>query len=152
PGGKNRFAKRLSIDPTLSRRGEAWNNLHPDIRERVLQLLDGGVGQALERAIVDSLAEVDGVQEGRIKIGLMTGFLLSALIDADRTDTANFENPASKDLRNRGQYTSWDSLIDRLETRLAQLSSDRPIDELRREVSENCKRAALQSRGLYRLT
>lgn len=152
PGGENRFAKRLSKDPTLTRRGEAWNNLRPDIRERVLNLIDAGVGQALQRAIVTSLAETDGERERRIKIGLMTRFLLSALVDADRTDTANFEKPASKDLRNRGQYPAWDSLIDRLEARLAQLRSDRPIDELRREVSENCKRAGLQSRGLYRLT
>lgn len=152
PRGENLFARRLAKDPVATRRHEAWANLHPDIRDRIEHLVSAGVGKAVQGAIGKSLSQSDGEKERRLKIGMMTRFLFSALIDADRLDTASFENPHSQHLRNQGRYVSWDMLIDALEERLRRFSADRPIDQLRREISENCRRVGMKERGIYRLT
>jgi len=78
--------------------------------------------------------------------------LFSCLIDADRTDSADFGEPEKRQLRQRGKYPAWSVLIARLEAKLASFEHRSPMDELRREISEKCREMARQERGLYRLT
>jgi CRISPR-associated endonuclease/helicase Cas3 len=74
------------------------------------------------------------------------------LIDADRTDTADFANGAAAALRQHGRYTEWGVLADLLERKLTGFSSDSPIDRLRGQVSESCLSASVRPRGTYLLT
>lgn len=153
PSGENRLAKRLTKDLADTRKDEAWKNLDPSIRTRVVTLLRSGVEESLLSTFRSSIdKQRDGDPEIRFKLGLLIRFLLSALIDADRLDTADFENPGSGVLRNYGRYVSWDTLIDSLEERLREFSEDRPIDSLRRAVSEDCMCMGMKERGIYRLT
>lgn len=152
PGGENRLAKRLTKDPADTRKNEAWDNLDPSIRARIVTLLQSDVGEALRSFIRSSIETQDGDPEIRFKLGLLTRFLFSVLIDADRLDTADFENPKGEVLRNYGQYVPWDKLIDLLEHKLQLFPNDKPIDLLRRTVSEHCKSMGVKKRGIYRLT
>lgn len=152
PSGENRLAKRLAKDAAATRKDESWRSIDATLRERILSLIESGVENSLVSAIRSSIDPLDGDPEMRLKIGLMTRFLFSALIDADRLDTADFEYPEGHRLRNQGQYPSWDRLIDSLEAHLRQFQGDKPIDRLRRDVSENCRRTGQKDRGIYRLT
>lgn len=153
PSGENRLHKRLTKDPVETRKAEAWENLDPYIRNRIVTLLNSGITESISEVFKSSLEPGrDCDTEIRFKLGLLARFLLSVLIDADRLDTADFENPGGRGLRNYGRYLSWDILIDRLEHRLSQFPNDKPIDVLRREISDNCRRMALTDRGIYRLT
>lgn len=84
--------------------------------------------------------------------GLLVRMLFSCLIDADRIDTADFEHPGRARQRLRGSYTSWETLITRLEAHLAGFTPTQPIDALRQDISRHCLEAATRDKGIYTLT
>lgn len=86
------------------------------------------------------------------QMGLAVRLLFSCLIDADRIDTADFENKRTQRFRPLGDYTSWPILIQRLEQHLNSLTPRRPIDALRNQISEHCLNAAQRGAGIYTLT
>lgn len=88
----------------------------------------------------------------RFVSGLLLRTLFSCLIDADRTDTADFENPFKAALRGSKSDADWDSLIDRLESRLRDFDDSSPVNDVRRRISEECHRAAERHQGVFTLT
>jgi CRISPR-associated endonuclease/helicase Cas3 len=85
--------------------------------------------------------------------GFWTRFLFSCLIDADRINSADFENPHQAARRNKP--VSWDIAIDRLEFFLSEQQSKTDnlvINAIRRNISENCKNRSQESQGIYTLT
>lgn len=90
---------------------------------------------------------------GFFNLGFFTRFLFSCLIDADRLNSAEFEEPARLEERktNSGPV-NWGLAIARLENHLAGLAVRNYVDELRREISDNCKKNASKPQGIYTLT
>lgn len=86
------------------------------------------------------------------QLGLLVRSLFSCLIDADRIDTADFEHPGLARRRLRGNYESWDVLIQRLETHLSAFTLRHPIDALRQDISHHCLEGAAREKGIYTLT
>jgi len=82
----------------------------------------------------------------------LTRFLFSALLDADRLDTADFENETAARFRSRGKRPDWDQLRDRLEAHLAGFSGTPAIHATRAAVSEACRKAASSPERLMILT
>src|SRR5690606_14916413 len=66
--------------------------------------------------------------------------------------TADFEHKRIRKFRPQGDYVPWSVLAERLEQYLNTLQSIRPIDSLRREISQHCLDAASRSGGVYTLT
>ncbi len=87
------------------------------------------------------------------QLGFLTRFLFSCLIDADRLNSAEFEEPSRLEARikRKGQQ-SWDLAIDRLETKLASFELKNPIDKIRCDISKSCLDRAVQKTGIYTLT
>lgn len=86
-------------------------------------------------------------------LGFFTRFLFSCLIDADRLNSAEFEDPKRLEERTENSKpVQWEIAIDRLESHLSGLAVRNYVDELRREISDNCKSNAVKSSGLYTLT
>jgi CRISPR-associated endonuclease/helicase Cas3 len=88
----------------------------------------------------------------QFQLGLLARFLFSALIDADRQDTADSEKPRAARHRQQGVYCSWDILIERLENKYKTFEIKNRVDEIRKEVSEHCLLAATRPKGLFTLT
>ncbi len=88
----------------------------------------------------------------QFQTGLLVRFLFSCLIDADRTDTADFEKPKEAAFRPRGQYSNWEELVKRFESYLATFTPRHPIDKLRSEISNHCLSASAYKKGVYTLT
>lgn len=83
---------------------------------------------------------------------MLSRVLLSALIDADRRDTAEFmqnmQTPATpEDLR-----PIWAERLRVMEHRLACLPQERPVDAVRRQISDQCRTFGEKPRGIYRLS
>jgi len=86
-------------------------------------------------------------------LGFFTRFLFSCLVDADRLNSAEFETPSRKQQRlSRQAWLNWDTAIDRFESHLGQFEQTKPIDEIRRQISDNCKQRANDPQGIYSLT
>lgn len=87
-------------------------------------------------------------------LGFIQRFIFSALLDADWSDTASFMNhlPLPSFPSDDTRLATWNLLCDRMEQFTDSLKAERPIDILRREISDQCLVAA-QGRpaGIYRL-
>ncbi|MFT4301578.1 MAG: CRISPR-associated helicase Cas3' [Desulfovibrio sp.] len=86
------------------------------------------------------------------QLGLLVRFLFSSLIDADRTDSADFEDPNVAAIRAGRPCRSWDVLVQRLEADLAQKSQQHAIDRIRGDISAHCARRAQDAPGIFSLT
>lgn len=84
-------------------------------------------------------------------VGFWARFLFSCLIDADRINSADFENPHFIEKRRRGAV-DWKIAIDRVEKFLSQLKRNGPIDDIRQKISNNCKVKSQKEQGIYTLT
>lgn len=88
----------------------------------------------------------------QFNLGLLVRFLFSALIDADRLNSAESEKPQIKRYRQQGNYKQWSVLIGRLENKYRTFETKNRVDEIRKEVSEHCLLAAERANGLFTLT
>lgn len=118
-------------------------------RPELLAELRGLIGNIIAKNRVPYKGKQRNAQQ---QIGLAVRFLFSCLIDADRIDTADFEHKRVKQYRPNGDYAEWPVLIERLERKLAAMPPTRPIDHLRRDISQHCLDAASRSGGVYTLT
>ncbi len=85
------------------------------------------------------------------RMGFLTRFLFSCLIDADRISSADFEIPENVQYRSVSSM-DWQVAIFRLEKKLANFGSHNPIDKIRCEISEKCLEQANNSQGIYTFT
>ncbi len=85
------------------------------------------------------------------RLGFFTRFLFSCLIDADRIDSADFENPDIAKMRQKG-VIDWQTAIDRLENTLSNFKVKNRVDELRNKISCQCLKRACDPQSIYTLT
>lgn len=125
--------------------------------KELIDKLETLVSESLFKEALDKLGSVFNASQqeaGRLKmfrIGFLARFLFSCLIDADRIDSADFENPDNVDLRRR-RKVEWQIAIDRLEDKLSTLKVRNDIDRIRNNVSEECLKRACDEQGIYTLT
>jgi CRISPR-associated endonuclease/helicase Cas3 len=153
PDGLDDLTRRLNKADVDTHCTEVWQKIEPAIRERMDALsADPELGRELDAAFERiRLADGDKVIQP-FKRGLLLRVLFSCLIDADRTDTADFEKPIAARFRQHGEYVQWSDLIDRLERKLAEFPSEGSVNPLRRQISTHCRDAAGRPRGIYTLT
>ena len=84
--------------------------------------------------------------------GLLVRFLFSCLIDADRSDSANFEDPKWAEISASRPQLPWDKLVRRLENDLALKTPKHEIDYIRGEISAHCATRAMDRPGIFSLT
>ncbi|MBA4410460.1 MAG: CRISPR-associated helicase/endonuclease Cas3 [Odoribacter sp.] len=154
--GENDFTRRMGKADNKTHLVEALSKAEPEIIEKVKILLDdtecfGGVLQVLKKIAQTEKNETII----RFQSGLMIRMLYSCLIDADRLDTANFENPKYVKKRQNGKYINWELLIDRLEKKLKEFE-DKPgknkVDILRKLISDACFERSADNTGIFTLT
>lgn len=85
--------------------------------------------------------------------GLLARLLLSAVIEGDRRDTAMFmEDAVFPPTRSGGELEQlWSALLTRTEEKLNTLPKISPIDRARHTISDQCRQAAEQPGGVFRL-
>ncbi len=153
PDGEDTFGKRMQKAKEKTHLDEVRQVADDFVLSRANDLLNSpeltnGVRELIQR-IVHHEPQRAPLQQ---QIGLVVRFLFSCLIDADRIDTADFEEKRSREYRPNGAYVPWDVLSQRLEQHLAGMVPRRPIDILRRNISQECLDAASRENGIYTLT
>ena len=156
--GEDKFTARMNKALEKTHLDEMRRCADAQILERCMDLmrqpdLVAGLSAFIERIAQHGKAiPGTGPQVTLMQLGLLVRMLFSCLIDADRVDTANFEHQRVQRFRPAGRYADWTVLIARIESHLHALTSTRPIDSLRRDISEHCLRAATRPKGIYTLT
>ena len=155
--GEDAFTKRTSKADSRTHLNEAIDKADETILARARDLLARPEMLTAMQAMIGKIVRFAPNKDDKgivaqQQIGLLVRFLFSCLIDADRVDTADFENPKQARLRMRGRYTEWETLMARLENHLAGLLPKHPIDLLRQDISIHCLDGAARNKGLYTLT
>jgi CRISPR-associated endonuclease/helicase Cas3 len=153
PDGTDKFSRRMLKADSESHYNEARSRAERLVIERSRKLLDDPDLVSCVQQIILKLCQNDQNETiRRYMIGLLARFLFSCLIDADRTDTADFTKPSSANLRQHGRYEGWDTLANRLEHSLEEFPCKNNVDELRRQVASRCLDASDRSKGVFTLT
>jgi CRISPR-associated endonuclease/helicase Cas3 len=157
PDGNDNFAKRISKEDVKTHLSECLKNADKEILDVAKELLDGPFVQQMLSAIFKFIKKPNPQDifslEESFTLGVFTRFLFSCLIDADRINSAEFEEPERKILREKQQvYFDWDVPINRLDERLETFEVEHPIDEIRQNISDTCYNRAFDKQGIYSLT
>ena len=89
--------------------------------------------------------------EYSFQLGLLARLLLSALIEGDRRDTAEFMMGFDIEPMPENLNGLWENCLAHMEEKLSRFPRDTAISAARREISERCRRMAEEKPGLYRL-
>lgn len=158
PAEINVFKKRIEKTDDLSHLTECKQKAAAKILDKAKQLADTAIIPAMYKQLwrLDQPKQHEQVISNTIKqfyFGFWMRFLFSCLIDADRINSADFENPHQAAHRNK--TVSWDIAVNRLELFLSeqQLENDNlEINAIRRDISESCKNKSQGPQGIYKLT
>ncbi|NLN60450.1 MAG: CRISPR-associated endonuclease Cas3'' [Deltaproteobacteria bacterium] len=151
------YAKRLLKSDHKTHENECSENIDKYVLERINTILtDESFTKPFEeicRDIVRASPEKNPFSTvAQFQLGLLVRFLFSALIDADRQDTADSGKPKAAKHRQQGNYRSWNELVERLENKYKTFETKNRVDEIRKDVSEHCLHVAKCPRGLFTLT
>lgn len=166
PLGDQTFLLRMDKEDAKTHRKECLDQADRIITSEIERLLSRPVLLEMQRSYSSislkakerahkalSKAENDDNENSKdFQVGLLVRFLLSCLLDADRIDSAEFEDPAYAALRERLPAPDWQDLILRLEGELTQFTGKEPIHDLRRDVSQHCATRGENPQGLFTLT
>lgn len=142
PDGQAQYEKRISPDTEL------------DYKECMDNFFKECISSEDLSALYDkSLFEICNLWErvrptGYFGIGMLQKFLASCLIDADRYDTYCLEAEKAPERRKPLQ---WHLACARIDKYLERLPKDTPLDRLRGNISEDCKKFAANQPGIYHL-
>lgn len=99
---------------------------------------------------IRSLSKDDG-SEYFFYLELLARLLLSALIEGDRRDTAEFMNAVKYPANPAEAPGFWDPYLSRVEEKLNHFPKETPIQRTRGLLSDQCRTFAEKAGGIYRL-
>lgn len=144
PDGTDVFSKRMKKPDEKTHSDEVERNLEEPLQKHIDKLLGAS---NLEKELTERFKligkDVPSLEIGQFRLGFLTRFLFSALIDADRLNSAE-RIPASR--------ADWPLLVGNLEAYLAGFKVRNRIDEIRTKISRACLKFATRERGLFQLT
>ena len=156
--GNPKWIERFNKTDELTHLVECERNADEVVQQKAYELAGENLIRSLLKAVKPILS--DPASNDKIKefyLGCLTRFLFSCLIDADRINSSDFEREAQKEVRRLAEKPDWQSAIDKLEVKLAGFENRpaeeiKPIDEIRRRISDDCLKRAVDSQGIYTLT
>ena len=151
--GNPKWIERFNKTDELTHLAECERNADEVVQQKAYEL----AGENLIRSLLNAVKPIFSNQtiNNKIKefyLGCLTRFLFSCLIDADRINSSDFEREAQKEVRRLTEKPDWQTAIDKLEAKLAGFENRYPIDEIRRRISDDCLKRAVDFQGIYTLT
>lgn len=84
--------------------------------------------------------------------GMLARLLLSAVIEGDRRDTAEFMSEVQPPAQTDNYSEFWEPYLAHLEEKLKQFTQNAPIQQARAEISRQCRNFGAQMGGIIRLS
>ncbi len=151
--GNPKWIERFNKTDELTHFAECEQNADEVVQQKAHELAGENLIRSLLKAVKPILS--DSTTNDKIKefyLGCLTRFLFSCLIDADRINSSDFEREAQKEVRRLTEKPDWQMAIDQVEAKLAGFQNRYPIDEIRRRISSDCLKRAVDSQDIYTLT
>ncbi len=153
PGGENGFSNRINKDQEKTHLQECLKAADKEVENKLDEIATDAFLRKFWNQLVRLVAPEKNESEiiKQFRLGFFLRFLFSCLIDADRINSADFETPGNVRFRPK-LPVDWQIAIDRLEAKLTSFLVRNEIDTARREISDQCKKKAESSQGIYTLT
>ena len=151
--GNPKWIERFNKTDELTHLAECEQNADEVVQQKAYELAGENLIRNLLKAV--KLILSDSTTNDKIKefyLGCLTRFLFSCLIDADRINSSDFEREAQKEVRRLTEKPDWQMAIEQVEAKLAGFQNRYPIDEIRRRISSDCLKRAVDPQGIYTLT
>lgn len=155
--GETDFKKRLEKIDTKQDLSEIETNLSEKVKNEIQKCLESNVikNDALDfRKKCFVGCENISSNENKIKklsfnMGLHLRNLSSCLIDADRTNSASFDNDENLNLKKYEEIPDWETLLQKLESKLATFENSGKLGEIRKNLSDSCLEFGGKEKGIY---
>ncbi len=95
--------------------------------------------------------DIQANREIHFYVGLLERMLLSAVIEGDRKDTAEFADHTVFAVWPDNMCPIWTACLERMEQKLKEFPSDKPIQQARQYISDCCAAFGDRPSGIYRL-
>ncbi len=150
--GQSGFLHRLERENGYQESLENFRNQCADLPEldKLFHSAAEEIGQVVER-LEALLPEEEGYEEACFYLGLLARLLLSAVMEGDRRDTAEFMNEFTYPDFGEDRTKLWTECLERVEEKLKTFPSDTPIQRARQQISQQCRSFARRPGGVYRL-
>lgn len=154
PNGDNSYEKRLNRSYDKTHLKEVLEKIEVNVLDKVVNIAKSvELKEELDKILVKiRLTKNETKELANFKLALLTRFIFSTLIDADRIDSADVENKKNDSIRLNSKYPSWDKFISLFETKISNFVAKNKIDEIRAEVSNNCFIRGKDRKGIFSLT
>ncbi|NQT57373.1 MAG: CRISPR-associated helicase Cas3' [Bacteroidetes bacterium] len=151
PDGLDKFSIRIGKNDNKTHYTEVVENCEKPILSRIHEII---IVPDLIHEFEDAEKKIKRITKvtHNFQRGLLTRYIFSCLLDADRTDTADFERPDDAALRFNSQYPAWENFIFLLEKRLTLFKNRNIVDEIRAIVSMECHNRGKDNQGIFSLT
>ncbi len=152
--GEDRFSKRMAKSDDKTHFQEAIEKMDLSIEQRYKRLIeDPKLISHFQKVMANIIKEQNQFPILlQFHSGLVVRFLFSCLIDADRQDSADFENPDDAKQRQNNRYKGFSQLFKRLENRLSSFKIDSSVNKIRNQISNECLQAAEREQGIFTLS
>ena len=152
PNHRSGFQNRLEKEG-ISYEEAVKNFFSECMTEETLDELFAEAVKEVETAIGCIAPQAKIEEEFFFLLGLLGRLLLSAVVEGDRRDTAEFMNDLSfPKFRSQDTLTIlWTELSERADSKLDALEQENPIQKARRIISWQCREMAKKGGGVYRL-
>lgn len=153
PDGIDIFSRRMAKPKDKTHLEEAGIKVDASIQCHANELLASTtIENELRRRLESLWRDKPSPEICAFMLGLLVRFVFSALIDADRLNSADFENVAAACARYNGCYPEWSVLVVKLEAHLAGFKAGNQVDKIRSEISLSCLNFASREKGIFQLT
>ena len=151
--GKDVFSKRMAKCDDKTHLQEVIKKMDTKVKAQYQALIaDSALISSFKKAIQKIAEKYNSRELFQMQAGLLTRFLFSCLIDADRLNSADFEYPEDAKKRQNNNYTDFSQLLTRLEKRLSGFTTPSDVNTIRQQISNECLQAAERKQGIFTLS
>ncbi|NLO85529.1 MAG: CRISPR-associated helicase Cas3' [Clostridiales bacterium] len=151
PDGKDGFLHRMTKEGIGYEEAKEQFLLHCAGLDELDKLFDLAV-EEFTAVIERCKPSIQTEDEMRFTLALLSRMILSLVIDGDRRDTAQFMLGADCSEEKRDFPQLWRTQLEVLESKLAQMPADTPMNRIRGIISTQCRQSASCQPGIYRLS
>lgn len=140
--GTSPFLSRIEKPDSATHLSESLSKADASIIDQIEHFLAELETRREEKQRIGAIHKNLGPELFPFHLALYTRFLFSCLLDADRINTIDFEDPSKAAIRNLTSQPDWSSLLEKFEARIQQFSANSCINQIRANISEDCRIAA----------
>lgn len=140
--GESPFLNRIQKADHKSHLTESLCNADSSIIAQLEEAVAQLETSAEEKQRITAIHKDLGSELFPFHLALYTRFLFSCLLDADRINTIDFEDPSKAAMRNLTSPPDWSGLLDLFEKHIENFSCDSCINQIRARISEDCRNAS----------